>query len=398
MIAKDEEQDQSASKSSLRTSEVVDVSELQALRPAWSRLADLVAHSSVFLTFEWVDAAWEWLGKDHELRVVCCFDESELVGLAPLCRRSGRKYLARTRELSLIEIPDSQLCDVISRADMAEEVVNSTLAHLKNDKTWDVLRLPKLEPTACLAQFAIPVSQRLKMPSEIIATDANLEVEMAEGWESYYATRSRRLKKGNNNIRNRINGTANEVTTLWSRDNNDIEVAELLEEFKKVSASSWKKDTGLTLDQSGPSSFIDRLSKHALEQDWHSLWALKLDGRIVATEYQIVYKGVVSALRADYDPDVADLSPGSYLNWQLLQRLDGSDLRHYRMGPGSNQYKFRWSNKTTPLQEVLIYNRTLVGRYLWCMDSFFVPAIRRLINAFGKVGELVARLKSGKSS
>lgn len=364
-----------------RTGEITDFSAVVNIKEAWRRIVDGAAHPSVFLTYEWIDAAWQWLRADAEPRLICCYRGDELVAVAPFCSRSQRRFKLEYRELSLIDIPDTQHCDIVSRSDLASAATSRILAHLGERRDWDVARLPKLEPASCARTEVADHCRALGLRYGEITNGENLEVDISDGWESYYATRSRRLKKGNNNIRNRIGSQASQVRLLWSRDRSDrdIQVGELLEDFKRISAASWKKETGLTLDQSGPGLFIDRLSEHAVENDWLSLWALELDGNVVATEYQLVRDGVVSALRADFDSEFADLSPGSYLNWQLLQKLCDTDLSLYRMGPGSNAYKLRWTNRTTELTELRVYNRTLRGRRQWLLETVIVPALRRAL-------------------
>lgn len=366
-----------------RTGEITHFSDALNIKDAWNELVDATANPSVFLTYEWIDAAWQWRRSDAEPRLVACYRNEDFVAVAPFCSRGQRQFGLKYRELSLIDIPDSQHCDIVASTDTADEAVKQILAHVSEQRDWDVLRLPKLEPTSCAKSRVPEACHALGLKCADAAHDENLEVDISDGWENYYATRSRRLKKGNNNIRNRINRQHEAVNLLWSREpaGSDLDVDGLLKDFKRISAASWKKETGLTLDQSAPGQFIDRLSKHAVENDWLSLFALELDGNVIATEYQLVRNGVVSALRADFDSEFSDLSPGSFLNWQLLQRLCDTELSLYRMGPGSNAYKLRWSNRSTELVELRVFNRTLRGRLLWLLETAVVPALRRAVKA-----------------
>jgi CelD/BcsL family acetyltransferase involved in cellulose biosynthesis len=130
----------------------------------------------------------------------------------------------------------------------------------------------------------------------------------------------------------------------------------------EVSQNSWKSETGTTLDQPGPGAFIRRLSKLASERGWLSIWMLTLDGRPMATEYQLVCEGNVHGLRSDFRRGSEEISPGSHLNRMLLEQLFGRGYRRYFMGPGNNAYKFRWAEDTDAQVAVTIYSRSIAGR------------------------------------
>lgn len=85
-------------------------------------------------------------------------------------------------------------------------------------------------------------------------------------------------------------------------------------------------------------------------------------------EYQLAYAGRVHALRADFDKQFGALSPGTYLNVKLLERLCGHSLTRYLMGPGNNPYKKRWSETVEPLQQIRIFSPSLRGRVLGAVD------------------------------
>ena len=78
-----------------------------------------------------------------------------------------------------------------------------------------------------------------------------------------------------------------------------------LEDVIRISARSWKRHTGNSLDQAGPQAFIRRLSHRAHDQGWLSVWRLTLDGSPIAMEYQLVGDGIVYALRSDFDPNAS---------------------------------------------------------------------------------------------
>jgi CelD/BcsL family acetyltransferase involved in cellulose biosynthesis len=122
-----------------------------------------------------------------------------------------------------------------------------------------------------------------------------------------------------------------------------------------------------------------------MQKGWFSVWTLRLNGRLLATEYQLIHDGNVHALRADFDIDCLDMSPGSHLGHQLLERLFGNGLRRYCMGPGENAYKLRWSSEGDRLSQLLVYGRTLRGRCAWLRDAVVKRRLKRLFKALSSV-------------
>jgi len=105
----------------------------------------------------------------------------------------------------------------------------------------------------------------------------------------------------------------------------------------------------------------------------------------VAAEYQLDDAGHVYALRADFDGSLADdLSPGSYLNGEIVRRLfDRPGLTEYDMGPGENEYKTRWSTGAHEGVRLWVYHRRPRATALHVMETRVVPALRRARSLLG---------------
>jgi len=128
----------------------------------------------------------------------------------------------------------------------------------------------------------------------------------------------------------------------------------------------------------GMPRFFHELTRRASANGWLHLWILRLDGRAVATEYQIGANGSIDALRADFDSGLADLSPGSHLLAEIIRALfERGDIREYNMGPGVNEYKLRWANGGHDLVSYEVYAPTRYGRLLHTADTRLIPRARQ---------------------
>ena len=365
----------------IRVRQIRDFSSFPALHDLWNSLVLCHQRPSVFLRHEWFDAAWQWCKYQSQLLMLCFYSKDRLIGIAPFFTHRITYFGLPCRQVSMIQVPDAQECDVISGTGDAEAVVCAMLDYMHESRCWDIAKFSKIMKGGALLAYIVTACKERNIWCRVRESGEDLSVSLIGGWDKYYKTRSRRLKKGNNLIRNKIYAPPNTVRILWSMDSDltTEDIDSLLLATKRVSAKSWKRNTGLTLDNPGPGAFLDRLSSHAKENDWLSIWGLEINDEIVAIEYQLVYDGTVSALRADYDPAAKNLSPGSYLNWRILESLFDTENHIYRMGPGTNPYKLRWADQRTALHDVTLYNRTWKGRLLWCLMELIKPVIGKSI-------------------
>jgi CelD/BcsL family acetyltransferase involved in cellulose biosynthesis len=350
--------------------------EFLALREEWNRLAAAARVSSVFLRHEWFEAAWRWRCEEGALCVLCLRQGGRLVGAVPLLRRARTVRGIPIRVLEFLTVPDTQLCDVIAARDAHEAVAAATFAALRGQVGgWDLLDLDYLpDGSPTLAVLACEAAQHGWAPA-VRTPHRNFHIDLAPGWQAFYAGRSRRLKKANNLVANRLRKAFGNIELQWLRagDLDAVALEQMMETVIAVSASSWKRETGLSLDRRGPGAFIRALAAHAREQGWLSVWLLTLDGRAAAAEFQLIHDGQVYALRADYDEALREHSPGSYLNWKLIEALCESGLARYWMGPGANTYKLHWTEQNEVLHRAMVYGRTPRGRLLGLIERRLRP-------------------------
>lgn len=357
--------------------------DFQQLVEDWNRLASLTDPESVFLRHEWFDSAWQWLKQSCSLHIVCVWRGPRLIGVCPLVLRAVTVGGLRMRALELLSIPDTQYCDVLADPADGPVVIDAVVRYLSQEMAaWDYMELGKVGDNSNIRGFLPQAARDSGFPHAIYQDGTNLGVSLKGSWEAYYGRRSRRLKKGNNHVQNKLlrSGKDFGVTQVQSPQASEETISRALETAVGLSAASWKNATGLTLDNPGPRAFIERLTEHAYRRDWLSVWLFQLGETPAAMEYQLTYNGIVSALRADYDPAFESLSPGSYLNWKLLEQLFGSSMVFYSMGPGTNPYKLRWAEEYPTLTRVVVYNRTVRGRLLAVLNLWLRPYGKRLVN------------------
>lgn len=327
------------------------------LAESWSRLHKSCSNTSIFTTFEWMYSAWQWKKNDSRLLIFTIYQEDELVGLCPFVIGTVQVSFLTLKSIEFLTVPDTQSCELLILPDATKHTIKLITQWLiDHESVWDTMYLAMIPQSSDNLRALNEDLNQSKLYSYIEKYATNYSIQMEGDWESYYKTRSRRFKKGNNLVANKLK-KAGQLELHCIRTIQDFD--SLFASIVKISAASWKKGTGTTLDQPGPQSFFRELTNFAAINNWLSIWQLKLNGEVIAIEYQLRYKKNIHALRADYDTNYSELSPGTYLTWKvtesLFREIDGT----YYMGSGDNAYKFRWTEDGEPLFKMVAYSHSV---------------------------------------
>jgi CelD/BcsL family acetyltransferase involved in cellulose biosynthesis len=364
----------------------------EGLRSDWNHLLETMPEASVFLSHEWLESAWAWARESGELYVLVACEGGKPLASLPLMRIKERRSGVVWRRLEFLTVPDVQVCDIVGSSDSvgtAGQQLGELLSRRRHE--WDLLRITHIPEKSALLRM-VDALKGAGLPIRVERYGENPGVDLGDTWKDYYGRRSRRLKKGNNNIKNRLERSGHRIELKWhtTGTSSTEEVAQALQDAITVSARSWKRGTGLTLDQPGPQAFISRLTDYAAARGWLSIWVMYLDDQPVATEYQLIHGGSVYALRADYDRQFEELSVGTYLNWRLMESLFDRGLEHYYMGPGDNPYKSRWSETAVPLYALEVFSPSARGRLL--------QALRRARRGARRLKDRLEHLRLNRST
>ncbi len=373
-------------KSGLHVRVIERADQFAELRTDWNALALRQEHTSVFLTHEWFDAAWQWRRQTAQLFLLCLCRDGQLAAIMPLVRERNDGHAGRI--LEFLTVPDTQFCDIIAPVDDRSAVASALVDELLSRRhEWDLLRLAYLpEGSVTASDFAHALALRNVRSTNTFAS-RNPYVPLDAPWDAYYATRSRSLKKASNLCANRVSKIGSVQVRWFSPATAErTAVDALIDDVTSISARSWKMRTANSLDHLGPQAFIRRLSHLASDSGWLSVWILSVDGKPLAMEYQLIAGKNVYALRSDFDSEYDAVSPGTHLNRVLLEQLCGRGLHRYYMGPGNNSYKFRWTELAVTVGELVAFSPTARGRIAAGWQLMIKPRLRRLRDRFASPG------------
>ncbi|HTY78964.1 MAG TPA: GNAT family N-acetyltransferase [Candidatus Bathyarchaeia archaeon] len=347
----------------------------EALAPLWHALATESGQTSPFLGHEWLGCCWRAAGPRRP-ETLLVEDASGPVGVVPLVHWTGALHGLPVRFVGLLNAPDTAFSDwlVVGRP---EPVIEAVMAHLSTRSDWDVLALNALPPSSLTLkalQTWLPGRYRWQRIRPLLSP----YVTTTGTWEQFWAGTSQRFKKTVRNVKNRLA----KAGTASVEEHRDVAPdSAVFTDLLEVSARSWKAPRALAIaTMPGMAQFFRELTVHASARGWLRLWIMRLDGRPVATEYQLEADGRVHALRADIDAAVPDdLSPGTHLSAEIVRTLFGREsVYEYDMGPGDNDYKTRWAQGAHELSRLRIYRPGAYGTLLHTIEARLLETVRRL--------------------
>jgi CelD/BcsL family acetyltransferase involved in cellulose biosynthesis len=353
---------------------VTSLREFDALALIWEEVTQESGQASPFLSHDWFACCWRTAGPERQREVGLVEDASGPGALLPLMRWKARVRGLPVRMVGLLDSPDTPFAD-FPVAGAFEEVIGTFLDSLRERRDWDVLSLQKL-PVHSRTVRALQAALLGQFPWRELGREHSPYLTISESWEEFFRQKTQRFRKTYRNIENRIQRDG-AVTVEEHRevDPDGPVFAEALE----VSRQSWKGPRTLAMaTMQGMPRFFRELTQRASAKGWLHLWILRLNGRAVATEYQIGANGSLHDLRADFDSALADLSPGTCLSLRIIRSLfEQRSVREYDMGPGANPYKLRCATGVHETLALEVYARTAYGRLLHGIETHLVPVARR---------------------
>jgi CelD/BcsL family acetyltransferase involved in cellulose biosynthesis len=354
---------------------IATIDEFSALRDPWNSIARK-NRLPPFLTPAWFHVCIQAYSEGKTLAIQAVYDDGRLVGVAPLWSYLGRQRGIPVRMLTFITCPDTPLADFVVEGPDSEPIV--ALLHdqlFRPDLPWDIARFSQWPAdSANFALFLKATSCRRTRFKQGVSS-VTPYVDIRGDWETFLKGRSAKFRKTHRNIANRISKTGGVTVEVFRQDPSSL----LLQEIASISSRGWKDAKGFSISRSPATKrFFEELTRSASDEGWLFLWVLKVHGAPAAMEYDLLASGRAYALRADYEPCYRDLSPGRYLEAQILQHLFAANQLEYRTGPGLNTYKIHLTDQVHENHSFTLYRSSARGKFVWNLETRFLPPIKRV--------------------
>lgn len=306
---------------------------LEDLRPGWSALA--AASGNVFATWEWTALWWRYFGRGRELALAAATNhEGRLAAIVPLyvwAIRPGRVLRFMGHGVS------DQLGPICPAGDEVE-ASQALAAHLRTTgRRWDVVLAENLPGGQDWPRV---------LGGRLLRREAS-PLLRADGWESYFASRSPKLR-AQIGRRTRKLGREHEVRFRLADDPARLDAD--LDTLFALHAARWP---GRQSAFAGPREAFHRdFAAAALARRWLRLWFLEVDGGAVAAWYGFRFAGVESYYQAGRDPAWDHRSVGTVLLAHSIRTALEEGVTEYRLLRGDEAYKVRFATDDSGLQTV----------------------------------------------
>jgi CelD/BcsL family acetyltransferase involved in cellulose biosynthesis len=338
---------------------VTSLQEFEALESAWNPLLENSANNTIALTWEWLSTWWKVFGGgERELNILVARDAGQIVGIAPLLRRTVQHYgwpFTRLEFLGTGEDEADEICseylDFIIQRGREAAVIDAILKHMcEEDQGWDEVSLDAMLSASLNLSFV----ERLAPDTfkhQVVANHQAVHIPLPRTYAEYFGRLGSSLRR---DIRHdRRTASANGVDFKVVESAADFD--ESFRVFVELHAARWTPQ-GLPGVFASPKfrRFHTDLAEKLVKRQAIKLFLLSLAGRPIAGLQVFAHDNTLVVYQSGLALTEAVLAhPGTLVRDMAIEwaiEAGFSDWDMLRMRPGS--YKLRWSGQMKDITSV----------------------------------------------
>jgi len=310
----------------LHTRVLTKATELRGINSEWGLLCDRSLGATPFQRPEWL-LSWVEAFSPENMRVVEVRSGNTLVGFAPLLIYSR----GRERVLAFMGGAISDYLDFVVDPHYESEVVIAILRVLEGMPQWTTLDLTDL------SSFSVPL--RTALAGIATAHDNCSALYLPKTREELLQLLSKRQRANLRNARSRIRRAGGGQVELATAET----LPEFLDELFRLHTSRWAaaNKPGVLAD-AAVKTFHRRSAPGLLTRGLLRLYRLRLQQRTVAVIYTLFERDTVFCYLQGYDPEFAQLSPGTHLMFSVMEDAVRVGMCKFDLLRGEETYKRHW--------------------------------------------------------
>ncbi|MFA5073572.1 MAG: GNAT family N-acetyltransferase [Nitrospirota bacterium] len=322
---------------------ISDVPAWEVLKDSWNASLGCSKTPSVFLTYEFLSAAWSLAGPNAQLHILLVRHQGILIGIAPL-------MVISRRVLGLLSKTIQPIDRFLSERDffilLGEETLfyEALATYLSKNRVWNKLFFPGLpEGHPFLHAMKKTFSASLGILLEEKKNLIHPSIILPSRWETYCSgLKPRFLKK--------LSGSIHELHKLGGirvigTSNPDM-IRPYLEVYIQLEQRSWKGPlkSGITRTPD-LLLFYQRMLTSCALHGWPEITFLTADSRVVAGSIQMIYRDEFFYLQTVHDESLKHYNPGMLLMTIQVWRACQKKLSCLHFMGGHHEYKRNWSTR-----------------------------------------------------
>jgi len=360
--------------------EVAELTDPQAfldLEADWETLSGAAVTDLPFLRSDWFRIWWSHFGEGRKLCLLTARREGRLVLAVPLMEERESSVSGPLLTLHSVTNAHSfryQL--LVARGEEAS--VDALWDHLRRrPRPWHVLEFERFPTGYAADQELIRVARASGSPVGVWEGGTSPYLAIEGDWDRYFASLKPKFRS---NLRNRVK-RLEKLGPLGYECVASVEECEAaLRDAFAIEESGWKgSERSAIASNERLARFYTDWGRHAARRGWLRLWFLLLDGKRVAFEYDLEYKGVLYCLKIGYRPELHPFSAGQVLKATVLERAFREGLREYDFLGVMDEAKADWTSTGRPFNWAYVYHGGLQSRLHHALKFEVKPFVRRLM-------------------
>lgn len=332
-----------------------------ALAPIWARLMRDSGQTSPFLSYDWFWCCWHGVWPQRRPEILVVEDRGSPVAIIPLMHWKAWVGGLPVRCVGFLEGPTTPMVDIVT-AGPHDRVLETFLAHLTSRTDWDTAwlqKLPATSPTVKALEATLPG----RLPWQHAGQRRHPYVAIEGDWAQFLAEQSQSFTARYRQTQAQLK----EAGEVHLEAHHQVELqSPVWQEALAVMRRHRPLDSSVALGtRPRTTEFFRELTRRAAKRGWLALWVLRLNGRVVAIEYQLRANGMVHALWAGEDPASQGRLPTQALSLVMLPVLfEGGRVYEYQSPPGADLERLWWANGSHELIHLQLYRPGLYARVL----------------------------------
>lgn len=350
----------------------------------WNHLLEKSKVDNIFLTHEWLKCWWEAYGKkNNKLFILFVKDRGELIGIAPLMISKTYFQYIPVNKIGFIENFHTGRMDFIIYKNK-KEVIDCIFNYL-NEKInlWDVGIFNKISTDSENYYSLQEVLSKKNIPHKILDSlfSPYIKISTSSEWETFLGKEVRKLKKTMRNNINRLKRLGEMEIFEINKNSNNTKIEDVLMEISAIGTKSWKnKSKSELFSTPNDQKFYSTLAYVMNKKGYLNIWLLKVNTKPIAFEYHLIYKNKSYALKASYDLDYSNCSPGSILEYEVIKNAFNKNYFEIDLLGQKDQYKMKWNPLIRKHIQLILFSSNLKAKLLSSIELRILPFLKNTLS------------------
>jgi CelD/BcsL family acetyltransferase involved in cellulose biosynthesis len=202
-------------------------------------------------------------------------------------------------------------------------------------------------------------------------------IEIYGDWNAYEKRLGKNLRKDISRQRRRLEKMGHVSFEVFDGSER---LDELLDEGFRVEALGWKgaRETAI-ISRPNTVRFYTDIAHWAAARGWLRLIFLRLDGRSLAFQFDLGWRGNHYFLKSGFDPVYRQFSPGKLLMHLAIKNAFSADFARCELLGSDEPYKLAWANSCREKRLLNAFARTPSGSLDWASYAYARPLARQML-------------------